>query len=133
MHEPTVGSYGVVASYKRGTPVNVHLRLSVLYDSPNLARTEIGCSDLAQCCQLCGKAAEVSLGSDFTHTIVDLSISQLPVVVRKFTEPNQSCGGGAGELGALVQEHWFMIASPPPNPKPRGESLPQDSSPFRRV
>ena len=46
-------------------------------------------SDLAQYCQLCGKVAEVTLGSDFTHTIVNLSISQLPLAVRKSTGPDQ--------------------------------------------
>ena len=46
-------------------------------------------SDLVQYCQLCGKVAEMTLGSDFTHTIVNLSIAQLPVAVRKSTEPDQ--------------------------------------------
>ena len=32
------------------------------------------------------------MGSDFTHTIVNLSISQLPVAVRKSTEPDQGEG-----------------------------------------
>jgi hypothetical protein len=32
-------------------------------------------SDLVQYCQLCGKVAELTLGSDFTQTIVNLSIS----------------------------------------------------------
>ena len=34
-----------------------------------------GSSDLAQYCQLCGKQAKVTLESDLTHTIVNLSIS----------------------------------------------------------
>ena len=32
------------------------------------------CSDLALYCPLCGKVSEVTLGSDFTHTLVGLSI-----------------------------------------------------------
>jgi hypothetical protein len=48
--------------------------------------------DLAQYCQLCEKVADVTLGSDFTHTIVTLSISQLPVTLRKPTEPNEVFG-----------------------------------------
>ena len=47
-------------------------------------------SDLAQYCQICGKVAEVILGSDFTHTIVHLSISQMPLAVRKSTGPDQA-------------------------------------------
>ena len=49
-------------------------------------------SGLAEYCQLCGKVSEVTLGSDFTHTIVNLSISQLPVAVEESTEPDQGHG-----------------------------------------
>jgi hypothetical protein len=63
-------------------------------------------SDLVQYCQLCGKVAEMTLGSDFTHTIVNLSISQLPVAVRKSTEPDQQ------NLSDLISHNlsikWFQ-------------------------
>ena len=49
-------------------------------------------SDLAQYCQLCGKVAEVTLRPDFTHAIVNLSTIQLPVAVRKSSEPDQGSG-----------------------------------------
>ena len=46
-------------------------------------------SDLIRYCRRCGKVAEMTSGSDFTHTIVNLSISQLRVAIQKSTEPDQ--------------------------------------------
>ena len=48
-----------------------------------------GVRQLSLLCQLCGKVAEMTLGQDFTHTIVNLSVFQLPVAVRTSTEPDR--------------------------------------------
>ena len=73
-------------------PPTVNTCEEVFSSSPATSETilalQVRHSDLAQYCQLCGKGAKLTLGSDITHTMVNLSISQLPVAVRKSIEPD---------------------------------------------
>ena len=52
--------------------------------------------------------AEVTVGSDFTHTIVNLSISQLPVAVQKPTELDQARRYSTG-----FQSHYALAVCDP--------------------